>query len=197
MKQKKEFLIFFIIIVFAFSLVAQNIPQKQGDEKFFQYRGSRMSSKPSVFFVLEIEAEHEDDAVELEIKFNTHINPASMDTKFILINEKPLPQKTRVKFNKAGTKIELTIPQNIFYKMYSNPFSIRLTEAKSFNSIPLQKNYFENIYLDCEYRFPPPFPKDKMLPNRTPQKKNDASEQTEFEFPPAMKFNQPDGVIGE
>ncbi|MBR7064771.1 MAG: hypothetical protein IKI31_06475, partial [Treponema sp.] len=173
MTQKKLFTIF-IIINIALSLHAQSssqahsTPQEKthvhSEQNFFPYRGSRMGVSPTVFFVLEIEAEHDDDKIELEIKFNTQIDPNSFTHKSILINGKSLPDRTRIKFNKAGTKIELVVPASTFYRMFSNPFSIELLDSKSFNELSLSNNFFEDIYIDAEYRFPPPFYKKKTPP---------------------------------
>ena len=174
MKQKKFLVLFLILIFFSLALTAQQqeterakqTPQhfQPNEQKFFPYRGSRMGNSPAAFFVIEIETELDDDKIELEIKFNTQIDPNSFNHKSILINGRTLPDRTRIKFNKAGTKIELVIPAQTFYKIFSNPFSIELLNAKSFNELSLEKKLFKEIYIDAEYRFPPPFLKNKNAP---------------------------------
>ena len=153
MKRSKKLvaacLIFASCVLFAF---AQNKP---GGRESFPYRGKRMMEERTLFFVTEIESEHEkNNFAELEIKFNIPVDPRTVQKQHIRINGNPLPPEAIIAFNKAGTKIKILLPVEIIISRRGEQFfRIELPDAKSFNNMPLYQARFDDLRFNREYEF--------------------------------------------
>ena len=125
--------------------------------KTLRYRGKRLPSVVELFYVTKIESEIESaDYLEIKIKFNIPADPRTLQKNLIRINGKLLPAASLLFFNKAGNKIRIMIPVSFIFEMpdgKKRPFHIDLTEARSFNHIPLYSSHFGDIRCNKEYKF--------------------------------------------
>lgn len=159
---KKFFVAFVALTIFLILQIPLFADDKRHNfysDNMMHYRGMRMLSSRTEFYVTEIEFEEKDDIkIKLKVKFNTQINPRTVKRSDILLNEKSIPQNAKISFSKKGNKLEIEFPLFLL-DSYNSPnlpngfFTLSLGDIKSFNNVPLQESVFEDLYLDCEYEY--------------------------------------------
>lgn len=125
-------------------------------DEMMHYRGMRMFSSCSDFYVTEIEFEEKDNAkIKIKVKFSSQINPRTVNVRNFLLNGKPFPENSRISFSKKGNKFEIEFPYPLLADYYSSGgfFTLSLGDIKSFSDVPLQESVFADLYLDCEYEY--------------------------------------------
>lgn len=125
-------------------------------DEMMHYRGMRMFSSSSDFYVTEIEFEEEDGTkIKIKVKFSSQINPRTVNVRNFLLNGKPFPENSRLSFSKKGNKFEIEFPFPLLADYYSSGgfFTLSLGDIKSFSDVPLQESVFADLYLDCEFEY--------------------------------------------
>lgn len=128
----------------------------QNPGQMMHYRGMRMLSSRSEFYVTKIEFEEDDgEKVKIEVKFSSQLNPRTVSPGKILLNGKAIPDHSKISFSKKGNKFEIEFPYHLLENYYSSDrfFTLSLGDIKSFSNVPLQESVFDDLYLDCEYEY--------------------------------------------
>ncbi len=102
-------------------------PPPKDFENIKNYRGNRTYSEQIPLMINSVKAVRENEIfVNVEIVFNQNINPRSVKTNSILINNAPLPMETRFSFNKRGDTLRAMIP------VKSDTFKFKVQGVSSF-----------------------------------------------------------------
>ena len=95
---KKAFFILALLLFVQAVLVSQS-----------GYRRPRVSEDSVDIEVLFANAKIVDGLAQIDVFFSVPVNPASFTGKNFLVNSKPLPQDTKLVFNREGTQVRFTV----------------------------------------------------------------------------------------
>ena len=103
------------------------LPPKDPDSIIY-YRGNRIYMKDDVMEVAKTNIHRlDDDTIALEITFTQSINPRSVNQDSFIIDDEPLPDGTRIIFNRRGDTVRIIL------QMEDDYFSLSIQNVSSFN----------------------------------------------------------------
>lgn len=103
------------------------LPPKDPDSIIY-YRGNRIYMKDDVMEVAKTNILRlDDDTIALEITFTQSLNPRSVNEGSFIIDDEPLPDGTRIIFNRRGDTVRIIL------QMEDDYFSLSIQNVSSFN----------------------------------------------------------------
>ena len=140
-------LVFFMQLCFSQNRISQQV---------HQYNGMRMMND-TYFYVRTIAVSlTANGCISVECRFNAALDPRSVTPNKILVNGKPLSATTKVLFNKAGTQLRFTLPNEISQQLKDTPFSLELADAASFDKTALSYTIFDGLLCGHSYTYAKP-----------------------------------------
>jgi hypothetical protein len=120
------------------------------------YHGMRMSQKLN-FYVRRISVEKNDESCIVVLFFNAAVDPRSVTAENILVDDTVLPAETEILFNKAGTEMEIIIPDSVlppsFFDTQDAVISVTMSQGTSFDGTGLSQTEFDNLACGTVYVF--------------------------------------------
>ncbi|MBR1640157.1 MAG: hypothetical protein IJ688_12290 [Treponema sp.] len=107
--------------------------KEKNPQNFVHYRGNRTFVQQEKLVLLQVKSSRVDeDEVVMEISFNQSLNPRSVKSSSIILDDEELPEKVKFSFNRKGDTIRVQVPSK------DDEIKVKIQGVRAFSGVLIE-----------------------------------------------------------